>query len=138
MGLLEDKAMPQALAEVRLSDGPSSCPFGKLVSTLRDQKKTMSAGCDLRLALIEVQWLDMQMLFARELCKRDEDNPEAASRHQSRWFDLLCSMDDLARKTLVAHGSNNASDPRVLSRLTLVQAQYGASPPLSRPADECR
>jgi len=136
--LLEEKAIPQALSQVQLSGGPDTCPFGRLLMTLCEQKPAKAAvRWSLPLAFLEVHWLDMQMIFARELCARHQDDPEVASEHQRRWFELLCSLDDLARKTLATHGGDDVSDRRILSRLTLVQAQYGANPPLSRPALDC-
>lgn len=129
--------MPQALAQVQLSGGPNTCPFGRLLTTLREQKLGNSSEWSLPLGFLEVHWLDMQMIFARELCAQHQGDPEVAAEHQRRWFELLCSLDDLARKTLLAHKKEEGVDRRLLSRLTLVQAHYGANPPLSRSPSEC-
>lgn len=131
--LLDTKALPDCLGRVELSEGPGSCPFGRIVEELQQQAALQSGNGRLQLALLEVEWIDMQMLFARELCKRAEDEPNIAVTHQQRWFDLLLSLDDVARRVVSAN-AEDTSDRRILSRLTLVQAHYGANPPISRSA----
>lgn len=137
--LLEDKALPQELALVQVSGGPESCPFGHIVTTLREQPMPREAsGCwALSVAMLAAQWLEMQMELARELVSRSQDNVQVAEVHQTRWFDLLLSLDETARKAVAAHGGDPRSDRRVLSRLTLVQSQYGANPPISRSPEDC-
>eukprot|EP00928_Gymnodinium_smaydae_P054373 TRINITY_DN38158_c0_g1_i1.p1 TRINITY_DN38158_c0_g1~~TRINITY_DN38158_c0_g1_i1.p1 ORF type:complete len:407 (+),score=95.90 TRINITY_DN38158_c0_g1_i1:46-1266(+) len=140
--LVEENSLPGALARAQLSAGPESVPFGQVVGKLRSRAPSRSASeeavaLELRLAFLQVRWLDMQMLLTRELCDRAQDDPDAATAHQQRWFDLLLEMDDLARKTLARSLSQASADPRLLARLTLVQAQYGANPPLDRPQEEC-
>lgn len=138
--LTEEGALTEVLALVSLEDGPSSCAFGRIVSALHEAPKPQPGVQreieELRLALLETQWLDMQMILARELCERAQERPQQAEVHQKRWFDMLLEMDDLARRAVAKHGQSASSDRRILSRLTLLQMQYGGNPPISRPPEE--
>lgn len=132
--LLEDKAMPKELAGSLLGEGPESCMFGGAIAQLREHIGVNSAR--LQLALLEAHWFEMQMLLVRELCARAND-AQSGEEHQRQWMRLLTDLDDHARKTVEANSTDPEADRRILSRLTLLQAQYGANPPIARPPKEC-
>jgi len=140
-GLLLDVAsLPRGLAQAEASEGPESCPFGKMANTLAATASSKEAPSPLHLALLQVQWLDMQMVLTRDLCERDQNDVRVAEAHQQRWFELLLKMDDVARKAIemnTHYAGKESGNHRLLSRLTLVQAQYGANPPLSRSPAQC-
>lgn len=155
--LLDDKAFPEELAKVDMTKGVRSCPFCRIVEELQAYGDRVEAemlsqhtlsrpepldlpALQLQLALLESHWLDMKLLFVREQCERASD-PTTSEEQQLNWMQLLTELDAHARRAVARHGSSGDAgatrDRRILSRLTLLQAQYGANPPISRPPMEC-
>lgn len=135
--LMDDRSLPKQLAIARVAVGPESCVFGEMIKTLEQHAPENPTVCwDLNLALLAVHWLDMQMLLARELVERAGPDVDVAHSYQQRWFGLLVELDETARKAVARCSEVQGADARILSRLTLVQAQYGGNPPCSKPKKE--